>query len=277
MNECRAITAELKEELMKMVSRSAAVAGIFYPETFEELRQQVDDYLGDTKSDYAHLPHALVVPHAGYKYSAAIAASAYRIIKPLAERIKRVVILGPAHRVALDGLALADAECFETPLGEVRIDTELARRIDALPQVQYSALAHAQEHSLEVQLPFLQRLIPSFTLLPLVVGRCSAQEVAEVLEKVWGGDDTLVVFSSDLSHYQDYNQAKHIDSLTARQLCRLQGVLNGEQACGSYALNGLIAFSRQHPLHIELLDLRNSGDTAGDKHRVVGYGAFAVY
>lgn len=259
-----------------MTIRPAAVAGIFYPESRHQLQQQVDDYLVGTDT-CAYAPQALVVPHAGYKYSAAIAANAYRLLKPYAARIKRVVLLGPAHRVVLEGLALPESERFATPLGELGIDTELALRISTLPQVQYSEPAHAQEHCLEVQLPFLQRLIPEFRILPLVVGRCAAQEVVEVLERVWDGDDCLVVFSSDLSHYLSYSQARQTDTQTCEQLCRLQGPLQGEQACGSYALNGLIALARQRGLQIELLDLRNSGDTAGDKHRVVGYGAFAVH
>ncbi|MEH6825781.1 MAG: AmmeMemoRadiSam system protein B [Motiliproteus sp.] len=259
-----------------MAIRSAAVAGIFYSRIRQELQQQVDSYLaGNTTRGYT--PQALVVPHAGYKYSAAIAANAYQLLKPYAQRIKRVVLLGPAHRVVLDGLALPESERFATPLGEISIDAELASRISDLPQVQYSEQAHAQEHCLEVQLPFLQRLIPQFTLLPLVVGRCSAQDVVEVLERVWGEDDTLVVFSSDLSHYLSYAQARQTDNQTCEQLCGLQGPLQGDQACGSYALNGLIALARKRGLHIELLDLRSSGDTAGDKYRVVGYGAFAVY
>ncbi|MEH6472954.1 MAG: AmmeMemoRadiSam system protein B [Halopseudomonas sp.] len=259
-----------------MTMRLAAVAGIFYPEEPQALRQQVDGYLKDDCFS-RNRPKAIVVPHAGFKYSAEIAASAYRLIKPLADRIERVVLLGPAHRVALDGMALPESERFATPLGEIDIDAPLVASLRSLPQVTRSNSAHAQEHCIEVQLPFLQQLIPRFTILPLVVGRCTPQEVVEVLERVWGGDETLLVFSSDLSHYLSYTQARQTDSETCKQLCRLEGPLHGEQACGSYALNGLIEFSRNRGLHIDMLDLRNSGDTAGDKHRVVGYGAFAVY
>lgn len=263
-----------------MSIRTAAVAGIFYPAERDALQRQVTAYLQDNPcppSGQTHQVKALVVPHAGYKYSAAIAASAYNQIQPFAERIKRVVLLGPAHRVALDGIALPECDRFAGPLGDIDIDTELVASIEGLPQVVSSAAAHAQEHSLEVQLPFLQQIIPTFTLLPLVVGRCTAEEVVAVLEPVWGGDETLIVFSSDLSHYLSYRQACHTDRQTSAQLCRSQRRLNGEQACGSYALNGLMALARKRDLQIELLDLRNSGDTAGDHQRVVGYGAFAVY
>jgi AmmeMemoRadiSam system protein B len=259
--------------------RPAAVAGIFYPADRQVLTRHINAYLQGSPclQREGRCPKVLVVPHAGFKYSASIAASAYNLLQPFGEQIKRVVLLGPAHRVSLDGIALPDSDIFITPLAEVEVDAELVAAVAALPQVIDGLEAHADEHCLEVQLPFLQQLIPEFTLLPLVVGRCSAEQVQQLLERVWGGDETLLVVSSDLSHYLGYAQACRKDRHTSEQLCRLEGLLTGEQACGSYVLNGLMAQLRQRELQIELLDLRNSGDTAGDHQRVVGYGAFVVY
>lgn len=262
-----------------MSVRPAAVAGVFYPGQCQNLQRHIDAYLHDSpfQPQPKSCPKVLIVPHAGYKYSASIAASAYNQLQPFGAQIRRVVLLGPAHRVALDGIALPEVDYFATPMGEVRVDAELVEAVVELPQVVRWQEAHKDEHSLEVQLPFLQQLIADFTLLPLVVGRCSPDVVQALLAQVWGGDETLVVVSSDLSHYLDYAQAQRIDRDTSDQLCHLRGHLKAEQACGSYAINGLIAQVRQRQMQIELLDLRNSGDTAGDRHRVVGYGAFVAY
>ncbi len=262
-----------------MATRPASVAGIFYPAQGQVLQRHLDAYLLDSpcQQQQSRCPKVLVVPHAGYKYSASIAASAYNQLQPFGKQIKRVVLLGPAHRVPLDGIALPDSDRFATPLGEVEIDAQLRAMVADLPQVVCWQQAHADEHSLEVQLPFLQQLLADFTLLPLVVGRCPAEQVQQLLDLVWGGDETLVVVSSDLSHYLSYTQACRVDRSTSEQLCQLRGSLTGEQACGCYALNGLMAQLRQRGMAVELLDLRNSGDTAGDHQRVVGYGAFAAY
>jgi AmmeMemoRadiSam system protein B len=256
--------------------RPAAVAGMFYPDNAEALAQDVDGLLADAESRMSGLvPKALIVPHAGYIYSGPIAASAYALLKPLAATIRRVVLLGPTHRVAVRGLALPGTDAFASPLGIVNIDQDAVRKIAQLPQVTISPQAHALEHSLEVHLPFLQTVLSDFTLLPLAVGMASADEVAEVLEALWSGPETLIVISSDLSHYLPYDVANVADRTTALTILRLEENVTHQQACGGTPVNGLIVAARHHGMTPHLLDLRNSGDTAGDKNRVVGYGAFA--
>jgi AmmeMemoRadiSam system protein B len=256
--------------------RPAAVAGMFYPGNAAVLAHDIGVLLAEGEAHAPQLsPKVLIAPHAGYIYSGPVAASAYALLKPLAARIRRVVLLGPTHRVAVRGLALPGAEAFATPLGQVRIDTGAVQEIAALPQVTVSPQAHALEHSLEVHLPFLQSVLTDFRLLPLAVGMASAEEVAEVLETLWGGEETLVVISSDLSHYLPYDTARQVDRATAQAILDLRQPISHEQACGGTPVNGLILVARRHGLAPHLLDLRNSGDTAGDKSRVVGYGAFA--
>lgn len=256
--------------------RPAAVAGMFYPGNATELARDVATMLAEAESRAAPLtPKAMIVPHAGYIYSGPIAASAYALLQPLAKTVRRVVLLGPTHRVAVRGIALPGTDAFSTPLGTVQVDQEAVRAIASLPQVTVSPQAHAQEHSLEVHLPFLQTVLPDFKLLPLAVGMATAQEVAEVLEALWGGEETLIVVSSDLSHYLPYNAARQVDGATAQAILDLRQPISHEQACGGTPVNGLVLAARRHALTPHLLDLRNSGDTAGDKSRVVGYGAFA--
>jgi hypothetical protein len=264
--------------------RPAAVAGTFYPADPAVLRQQVKAWLADLEVDpvpsrgavAAVAPKLIVVPHAGYVYSGAVAAQAYARLAPYAGRIRRVVLVGPTHRVAVRGLAVPDVDAFETPLGRIPIDTDARDALDALPQVVRSDLAHRDEHSLEVQLPFLQvALGTGFRVLPLAVGDASVDEVAEVLERLWGGEETLVVISSDLSHFLPYDQACQADRRTVTRIAARATDLRPEDACGAHALNGALAVARRHGLTPELLDLCNSGDTAGDRRRVVGYAAFA--
>ncbi|MEI6676001.1 MAG: AmmeMemoRadiSam system protein B [Verrucomicrobiota bacterium] len=257
-----------------MKIRPAAVAGMFYPADRVQLAQEVRAMLAAAKDGTLH-PKALIAPHAGYIYSGPVAASAYALLAPMARQIHRVVLLGPAHRVALRGLALPDAAAFDTPLGRVEIDLAAVRQIIHMPQVVVSAAAHAQEHSLEVQLPFLQNLLPAFKLLPLAVGEASAEEVREVLDILWGGPETLILISSDLSHYLPYPAAKQADRITADAILHLQAPVSHEQACGGTAVNGLILVAQGRGLVAHLLDLRNSGDTTGPRDQVVGYGAFA--
>jgi hypothetical protein len=222
------------------------------------------------------VPKAIIVPHAGYIYSGPIAASAYALLAPLRERIKRVVLLGPCHRVPLRGLAATSADFFETPLGSIAIDHKALDQILSLPQVQLFDSTHAQEHSIEVQLPFLQEVLADFTLVPLVVGDAEAEDVDEVLELLWGGDETLIVISSDLSHYHDYNSARILDSRTSQAIEQLDGTsIQYGDACGRNPVIGLLLAARKRHLKVTTLDLRNSGDTAGDRSRVVGYGAWA--
>jgi len=256
--------------------RPAAVAGLFYPDSPVALKQTLVDLLANARAGKRSCaPKALIVPHAGYVYSGAVAASAYASLGELRGRIRRVVLLGPAHRVYVRGLALPEAERFATPLGEVPLDREGMQRLADLPQVTRSAAAHQMEHSLEVQLPFLQQVLGDFQLLPLVVGEATAAEVAEVLETVWGGDETLIVISSDLSHFLPDALARKADGGTVDAILALNPHLSFDQACGATPVNGLLLAARKHGLHAVVLDVRNSSDTAGDPERVVGYAAFA--
>lgn len=244
--------------------RPPAVAGMFYPADPRQLKLDVQKYLADAQPQ-AFQPKALIAPHAGYIYSGAIAASAYATLKTIAPRIRRVILLGPTHRVAVRGLALPDTDAFDTPLGRVQLDTDAMRAIATLPQVLVSGNAHEEEHSLEVQLPFLQSVLGEFTLLPLAVGRATAEEVAEVLEAVWGGDETLIVISSDLSHYLPYAAAQSVDNQTAQDILNLHQSIDHEQACGGTPISGLLVAARKHHLTPHLLDLRNWGIPRGPK------------
>jgi AmmeMemoRadiSam system protein B len=257
--------------------RPAAVAGAFYPGNEQVLSRELDALLAQAQpqASLGALPKALIVPHAGYIYSGPIAASAYRLLAAGRDTITRVVLLGPAHRVAVRGLALPQASAFATPLGLVRIDQDACSALRNLPQVVRSDAAHALEHSLEVQLPFLQKVLGDFALVPLVVGDASTEEVAQVLDRLWGGAETLIVISSDLSHYLPYAQAQSIDHKTSDMILHLQTGITHEQACGGTPVNGLLLVAKAHGIKPELLDLRNSGDTAGGPEQVVGYAAFA--
>jgi len=257
-------------------TRPPAVAGSFYPFAADELRRDVESYLGTVQPvpDGDPLPKAVIVPHAGYVYSGPIAAAAYARAAALKGVVERVVLLGPAHRVRLRGIALPAATRFSTPLGVVDIDQDAVAAISGLPQVIASDEAHALEHSLEVQLPFLQTVLGTFKLVPLAVGDTPPEQVAQVLDLLWGGNETLIVISSDLSHYLPYPNACAKDEFTAETILRLQPRLDHQQACGATPINGLLIAARARRLEPRLLDLRNSGDTAGDKSRVVGYASF---
>lgn len=258
--------------------RQPAVAGMFYPANPVELSAEVRALLaGARQAASTRIPKALIVPHAGYVYSGPVAAEAYARLAPAAERIGRVVLLGPVHRVPVRGLALPGTTEFMTPLGGIPLDAEAMRAVSDLPQVTVNDEAHALEHSLEVHLPFLQAVLGDFKLLPFAVGNATATEVAEVLERLWGGEETLVVISSDLSHFLPYDVAKQIDGDTVNRILAMRPGLNHEQACGATPVNGLLAYAARHGLEAELLDVRNSGDTAGDKSRVVGYASVAFY
>ena len=261
--------------------RPAAVAGAFYEGGRAELAATVAALLevagGKVHGRPRPPPKALIVPHAGYVYSGPIAASAYVLLTGARGLITRVVLLGPAHRVFLRGVALPEARAFRTPLGEVALDRELVTRIAAMPQVSLNGEAHRLEHSLEVQLPFLQTLLGEFTLLPLVVGQATPSEVAEVLEAVRGGPETLIVVSSDLSHYLKSSLAREIDARTAQAILDLDPEIVPEEACGAFPVNGLLVVARKWRLRPFEIDLRNSGDTAGTPDQVVGYGAFAFF
>lgn len=258
--------------------RGPAVAGAFYPARSGALTEMLAMLLAKAAPvaavAAAPAPKAIIVPHAGYIYSGATAALAYARLAAARDTVRRVVLLGPVHRVAVRGLALPGVARFATPLGDIALDQDAIAAIRALPQVVESPAAHALEHSLEVQLPFLQTVLNEFTLLPLAVGDATAIEVAEVLERIWGGPETLIVVSSDLSHYLPYATARQVDQVTAQQILDLRPTLTHDQACGGTPVNGLLLAVQRHGLQARLLGQCNSGDTAGDKQRVVGYAAF---
>ncbi len=257
--------------------RSPAVAGTFYPAAASELARNVGALLAaaEPAARGKPVPKAIIAPHAGYIYSGPIAATVYARLAPARGSITRVVLLGPVHRVPVRGLALPGAALLATPLGNIAIDAGAAALLATFPQVTVSPAAHAHEHSLEVHLPFLQTMLENFTVIPLAVGDATAEEVAQVLEALWGGAETLIVVSSDLSHYLSYGEARAVDRTTAQAILDLRTNISHAQACGGTPVNGLMLAAYQHGLTPELLDLRNSGDTAGDRKRVVGYAAFA--
>jgi hypothetical protein len=252
---------------------------MFYPGDARALAAEVEDLLGSIEQPVPRLgyPKALVVPHAGYIYSGSVAARAYDELAAARGSVRRVVLLGPVHRVAVKGLAVPSAGAFATPLGVVRVDSEALAEVRGLPQVVTSDPAHALEHSLEVQLPFLQKMLGEFALAPFAVGMASVQEVAQVIERLWGGPETLIVVSTDLSHYHSYEQARQIDRATITRIAGFATDIHHEEACGATPLNGLLFSSKRKNLSLKLLAACNSGDTAGGKGQVVGYSAFALY
>jgi len=259
--------------------RPAAVAGSFYPRDSRALITELDDLLGGVEQLAPRLgfPKALIVPHAGYVYSGPVAARAYDEVAAARGVVRRVVLLGPVHRVPVRGLALPGADAFATPLGAVPIDRDACRALQALPQVVTREPAHALEHSLEVQLPFLQKILGDFALVPLAVGMANVEEVAQVIERLWGGRETLIVISTDMSHYHAYEEARRIDGATVDRIAALATDIDHDEACGATPLNGLLSVAKRRKLSIKLLAACNSGDTAGGKGQVVGYSSFALY
>ncbi len=259
--------------------RPPAVAGMFYPGDAAALRDELATCLAvaPAPTPGPGLLKALIVPHAGYVYSGGTAGKGYALLAPIAERIRRVVLLGPCHRVAVNGLAAPTVQAFATPLGSIPLDRAALDSLRDLPQVVANDAAHAQEHSLEVQLPFLQTVLRDFKLVPLAVGHTGAREVAQVIARLWGGAETLILISSDLSHFHGYAEARRIDGDTASQILSLDQLTSFDQACGALPINGLLAVAAARGLKIERVAQCNSGDTAGDKSRVVGYATFALY
>jgi AmmeMemoRadiSam system protein B len=247
---------------------------MFYPGDRQQLATEVNNMLAAARPPTLR-PKALIVPHAGYVYSGPIAAHAYALLAPLRDTITRVVLFGPTHRVYVRGIAVPGVDAFDTPLGTIPLDKEAIAAALHLPQVGISDDVHAPEHSLEVQLPFLQSVLGDFRLAPFAVGEVSGAAVAQVMDALWGGDETLIVVSSDLSHYHAYAAAQQLDRQTADDVLKLRALEDFDQACGALPINGLVEAAPRHHLSPHLLDLRNSGDTAGDKSRVVGYAAFA--
>jgi len=266
---------------MEELIRQAAVAGSFYPADTGELQLMLEQFLAQAEQQqpsFAYAPKALIVPHAGYIYSGPVAASAYHSLRMASDRINRVVLLGPSHRVPFRGLASCQASHYATPLGLIPLDRENLDRLESLPQVSVNDAAHIPEHSLEVQLPFLQYVLNDFVLAPLVVGDADETEVAEVLEMLWGDHHTLIVISSDLSHYHDYATAQRLDQHTSRAIETLNpAAIHYEDACGRNPVNGLLHIAKRRAMHVETVDLRNSGDTAGPRDQVVGYGAYLFF
>lgn len=267
-----------------MLVREPAVAGTFYPDDPIALQQQIARFLFDAKTNTTITPKALIVPHAGHVYSGPIAASAYQLLAPLAHKLSKVVLLGPFHSVPLKGLAAPTSSFFQTPLGDIPVDRNGIDILTKLSLVMVDDLPHQFEHSLEVQLPFLQMVLNEFTVLPLLVGNANSDQVAEVLRYVWGGNQTmnnktLIVVSYDLSHYHSYQKAQHIDRHTTTMIEALDDHITGSQACGCKAINGLLKLANNKGMSIKTLDLRNSGDVPeiGNKDRVVGYGSYAIY
>lgn len=267
-------------------SRAAMVAGMFYPADARELRRAVRSFLAtagtagaeiaSAENDKTETPKALVVPHAGYIYSGPVAGSAYAQLAACAGELSRIVLFGPSHRVPFTGLAYSAAATFLTPLGSVPVDQEAYAEVRDLPQVRCYEAPFDGEHCLEVQLPFLQLSLEAFRIVPFLVGAAAAEEVAQVIARLWGGEETLILVSSDLSHYLDYEQAVAMDAETTRAIEALRPeAITPTQACGHAPLGGLLRAAQRHGLKARTLDLRNSGDTAGPRDRVVGYGAYA--
>jgi hypothetical protein len=262
--------------------RYPAVAGQFYPGEAEQLKRSVEKYLAaavrvaDNVRANEQPPKAIIAPHAGYIYSGPIAGTAFSYLAQANGDVKRAVLMGPAHWAATRGLATSAADAFATPLGRIAVDRDSNQAIESLKQVSVFEKAHTREHCLEVQLPFLQMLFSDIEIVPLVVGDASPTEVAEVLEDLWGGPETIVVVSSDLSHYHDYATATKLDRETSERIEAFQMVSEG-QACGRKAINGLLHLAKQRRMRVKTVDLRNSGDTAGPRDRVVGYGAYVFW
>ena len=256
--------------------RPPVFAGRFYPAIPDRLREQVRDFLAQSAPPEACRPKALIVPHAGYVFSGPVAASGYAWLISHAASIDRVVLLGTCHTPGIDGLAACDVDAFQTPLGTVPVDLTAVENALRLPQVQIDEQAHDRDHALEVQLPFLQVVLSSFTIVPFLVGQADAASVAEVLEgPLWDAERTLFVVSSDLTHHLPYEESRRLDAATARAIEHFdEASLAPRSACGLNAIAGLLHAARHHALTCRTVDLRSSGDTAGPRDRVVGYGAW---
>lgn len=258
--------------------RAPAVAGTFYPADAGRLRAAVEGYLQANEARAAPMPKAVIAPHAGYVYSGPVAGNSFAVLGEDTGQIRRAVVIGPAHFVPFRGIAVPQSGAFRTPLGEVPLDGAAIATVRDLPQVRLADVPHQPEHALEVELPFLQAVLADFALVPLLVGEATAEEVAQVLERLWGGPDTLLVISSDLSHYEPYERARDHDAATAAAIERLDGAsLGPRDACGWLPIAGLLIAAGRRGMQALRLDLRSSGDTAGPRDQVVGYGAWAFH
>jgi AmmeMemoRadiSam system protein B len=260
-----------------MQIKRPAVAGFFYPGSAGALRSAVQNYLGSAHNESTDQPVALIAPHAGYPYSGPIAGSAYATLLPWADAIQRVAVFAPSHRVPFEGIAISSADYFQTPLGDIEVGRDAVATIANLHGVIELNAAFAQEHALEVQLPFLQVVLKRFTLVPLIVGEADSDDVLRIMETL-AGPDTLILVSSDLSHYDDYATCNERDRATSAAIQALRDSdIGPHDACGAYPMRGLLKMAQRHGWRVQILDLRNSGDTGGDHDRVVGYGAYAFY
>lgn len=258
--------------------RQPAVADMFYPGDPQQLRQLLQQMLQQVQiAEQQTAPKAIIAPHAGYVYSGPVAASVYKLLLPIQDQITKVVLLGPSHRVPLFGCACSSASAFATPLGQIPLDRAEIDKILELPFVQELDEAHAMEHSLEVHLPFLQIALKQFKLIPIVVGECPKENVAQILNLLWGNKETLIVVSSDLSHYHDYDTANKMDAATSRAIESFDlDAIDSQHACGAMPVRGLLHLAQQKSLQVKTVDCRNSGDTAGPRNEVVGYGAYVI-
>ena len=258
--------------------KQADVAGMFYPGEEASLRQMVDGFIQKALS-FDLRPRAIIAPHAGYIYSGSIAGTAYKTIAAVRDQIENVIIMSPAHRFYLRGIALHMADAFATPLGNIPVNIGIVKKIKQFSSVQWEERSFIQEHGLETHLPFIQRAFkPGIKIVPMIVGECQESEVAEILESVWEDPRNFVIISSDLSHFHSYADAKKLDRNTVDLIQNLDSQsLDTEFACGHYPICGLLNLARNRKLKIKALDIRSSGDTAGSKESVVGYGSFAVY
>jgi AmmeMemoRadiSam system protein B len=256
--------------------RAPAVAGILYPADPAELAATIGRLLADAPLE-AGRPKALIVPHGGLRHSGAIAAHAYRWLQLEPATITRVVLAGPAHRFAFEGIALPEADTFVTPLGRVPVDAAAKQSLLSLPWIRRTDVPHRREHAIEIQLPFLQLTLEHFTIVPLLVGHATVELVGTALRRIWGGPETLIVVSTDLSQHREYTEAQQLDHDTAERIVRCAAGLPDECACGRTIVDALLGIAAERHLVPRQFDLANSGDTGGDVSRVVGYGAFGFY
>jgi hypothetical protein len=258
--------------------RKPNVAGQFYPEQTKALVEMINKFLSEAKHVVLpEQPKAIIVPHAGYIYSGTVAATIYAALSQYKDIINNVILLGPTHRMTFKGVAATMVDCFETPLGSIPVVHNWRNTLTS-SVVNVNETAYEMEHSIEIQLPFLQVVLDKFELLPFVVGDEDFIAVADIIDSLWGKEDTLVVVSSDLSHYKDYNTAQELDALTSQAIVNLTPLeIKHEQACGLIPIQGLLQAAKNRKMKVRALDVRNSGDTAGSKDSVVGYGAFCFW
>ncbi len=260
-----------------MTIRPAAVAGRFYPGVRGELVANVESLLAEARpAPFDEVPRAIIAPHAGYVYSGPVAGSAFSMLEPLAAKLRRVVVIGPSHYIGFEGIAASPAVWFRTPLGDMPVDVDAMQKAWRHGVVTELETAHEREHSIETHLPFLQSIHRHARLVPLVTGLCDDDALAALLDDLWD-DQTVICVSSDLSHFEDYDSATAHDASTTAKILALDSDIRSRDACGALAIRGLLAVARSRGLKCEAVDVRNSGDTAGGRDRVVGYGAYGFW